>query len=62
MRADEKYVDAMVFVFGDYGMIDNGDYGGGMFEEVEFFMFVYYFWVKGENCGNGDGEDDDDFL
>ena len=61
MRADEKYADAMVFVFGDHGMTDNGDHGGGTPEEVESFMLAYHPWAKGENCGNGDGEDDDDF-
>ena len=61
MRTDEKYADAMVFVFGDHGMTDNGDHGGGTPEEVESFMLAYHPWAKGENCGNGDGEDDDDF-
>ena len=51
MRADERYADAMLFVFGDHGMTDNGDHGGGTPEEVESFLLAYHPWAtNGLEC------------
>ena len=38
MRSDERFENSLLLVFGDHGMTDNGDHGGGTAEEVESFL------------------------
>ena len=57
MRADERYANSMLFVFGDHGMTDNGDHGGGTAEEVESFLLAYHPWAKrGVTCSETDDD------
>jgi len=46
MRSDERFENSLLLVFGDHGMTDNGDHGGGTAEEVESFLLAYHPWAK----------------
>lgn len=60
MRADDRYTNAMLFVFGDHGMTDNGDHGGGTPEEVDSFLLAYHPWAsKGVTCRSSESEEDE---
>ena len=57
MRADKRYANSMLFVFGDHGMTDNGDHGGGTAEEVESFLLAYHPWAtRGVTCSKTDDD------
>jgi len=60
MRADEAYKGAMLFVFGDHGMTDRGDHGGGTAEEVESFLLAYSPWGMSESAREQNEENEKD--
>ena len=46
LRADARFAETLFFVFGDHGMTDHGDHGGGTADETESFLLVYHPWAS----------------